>query len=165
MKFNKLIIFGLCMLLCVSCAKKENKKIKEYDAMMKCRKEFKEVIDDDNITSISNIYLNYDEDGMVKNAIYQSISDYSSTKDINMYEEIIKIYNSLSGIKANINIVNDSVVLEIEYDYQEMDLDEIKDKIGNMLDDDSLLMKAKELPISLDEFKKIELNNYECEVK
>lgn len=165
MKFNKLIVCSLCMLLCVSCGKKEDIRIKEYDTMMKCNYEFKEVVDDDDITSMSNIYLDYDENKMVEKAIYQSISEYSSSNDVSMYEEIIKIYNSLSGIKADVYVVNDSLVLEIEYNYLEMDLDEIKDKLFNILDDDSLLKKTKELPISLEDFKKIELANYECEVK
>lgn len=165
MKLNKIIILILCLTLPISCGKKDDIEISKYDTKMVCKQEFSEVIEDEKVKSISNIYLDYDEEENVVKAIYQSIGKYTSVNELSMYEEIIKLYNDLDGIKAKFYTVDDSLVLEIEYNYLEMDLDVIKKKIGNMLEDTSILKQVGDLPISLDEFRKIELNDYECEVK
>ena len=61
MKLNKLMILLLCLVLCVSCAKKDEVEIAEYDAKMVCTYEFNEVIDDEKVKSTSNIYLDYNK--------------------------------------------------------------------------------------------------------
>lgn len=163
MKVNKIIILVFLLLLCVSCGK--DKGFNKNDAKMICKQEFREVVDDESITSTSNIYIDYDEDELVTKVIYQSISEFSSANEESMYEEIVDMYNSLEGIEAKFYVDKDSLVLEISYDYSKMNLEAINNKIGNMLDDDSILKKVNSLPISLEEFKKKELTNYECEVK
>lgn len=165
MKLTKVIILILCLSLSISCGKKDDIEINKYDTKMVCKQEFNEVIDDEKVKSISNIYIDYDEDDNVVKAIYQSIGKYTSINELSMYEEIINLYSDLDGINAKFYTVDDSLVLEIEYNYLDMDLDTIKKKIGNMLEDTSILKQVNDLPVSLDEFKKIELNDYECEVK
>lgn len=165
MKLNKLMILLLCLVLCVSCAKKDEVEIAEYDAKMVCTYEFNEVIDDEKVKSTSNIYLDYNAEEKVTKAIYQSISKYTSVNESNMYEEIIKLYNSLKGISAKFYTIDDTLILEIDYDYLKIDLEEIDNEIGNILDDTSLFKQVKSLPISLEEFKELELDDYECEVK
>lgn len=165
MKLNKVIFLVLCLFLFTACSKQDNSEIIKYDTKMICKREFNEIIDDEKIKSTSNVYLDYDADELVVKAIYQSISEYTSINELTMYEEIVKLYNDLKGINAKFYVADDSLVLEIEYNYLDMDIDNINKKIGNMLEDDNILKQVDSLPISLDEFKKIELNDYECEVK
>ncbi len=163
MNLKKLSVMILMLLSCIAC-KDNDVHINKYESDMTCTQSFSEVIDDEELKSTSNVFI-YNDDEIVTKAIYQSIGKYTSINELNMYEEIIKIYNSISGIEASFYQVDDEIILEITYDYLKVDIDEVEMKIGNMLDDDSLLKKVDKLPITLEEFKSLELTNYECEVR
>ena len=161
----KLKIIGISFLVLLSCGcSKKEKTINDFDSDLVCRSEFREIIEDEEIKSTSKIFLNIDDD-LVSKAIYQSISAYNSSSELNMYEEIAKLYNSMEGINALYYVVDNSIVLEITYDYEVIDLDQIKLQFGNMLDQEGLFMSVDKIPVSLDTFKNIELANYECEEK
>ncbi len=160
MKYIKYILV-LSLLLMTSCKRQEEVKINSYDGNQLCTLQYEEVIDDNLVNSQSNIYVFYNEDKMVEKAIYQSISDNDYIDD-NLYANIINLYNSIKGIKAHKYMVDDKIVFEITYDYLDIDLDEVSEKLGELLEDKTLLRVVDKLPVSYDEFKDIELQEYDC---
>ena len=45
---------------------------------------------------------------------------------------------------------------------EDIDLEEVRSKLGYLLIDDSIFLKADSLPVSLSDYKKYELRDYVC---
>lgn len=120
--------------------------------------------DENGLSSLSKVYVDYN-DNLVTRAIYQSISPLEAynTALLASLDELILKYNHLAGIKAEKYFKGDKVILEIDYNYLAMDIDSVKEVLGAILAEDSLLAVTTELPVNLEEFKNIELQEYECE--
>ena len=141
--------------------------INTYDADMICRMNYEAEVDGYTSESESVIYINYDKGKNITKAIYQSIGNLSEYNDylLNSLDSIVDIYNKLDGINSNKYIVDDKVVMEIEYDYFKIDLAQFREELGDLIDDESILASIDDLPIKLSEFKRHELEGYDCEVK
>lgn len=167
---KKVLCLSFLFLLMLSgCSKKNDNRLNEYenDADQICRMHIQEENDDVYITSDSNVYLYLDDSSFVEKAIYQSVSSLNDVTSYSYetYEYIKNLYSKIAGIDVDYYETTDSLVLEIEYNYNEIDLKYLRDTLGYLLDNDSLLGSVESLPISVDDFKKIELDGYECEVK
>lgn len=162
----------LLIIICISltgCKKEsvEKKKVNEYEASEVCRLVTRDEIDGDIYISESVVYLDYDVDLFVKSAIYQSISNLSdvSSYTYEAYEYIKELYSDVDGVEVTYYETKDNLVLEIKYNYDIISLESIRDHLGGLLDQNSILANADSLPIKVDAFKDIELNEYDCEVK
>lgn len=160
----KKILFVICIcLLLTGCGT----SINSFDTKMVCKINFEEDIDDYIYESESIIYVDYDNQEYVTKAIYQSISDLGNYNNyyLKSLDSIIDQYKKIEGISGKYYIVKDKLVLEITYEYDKLDLNEFREFMGDLIDEESLLGSVDELPIKLSEFETIELDGYECEVK
>ena len=165
---KKLIIILLILVLIPGCKSKEDEaKLNSYDTKMTCKYTYEDELDGDINESDSIIYVDYDEEDNVIAAIYQSISSLDNYNDylLGSLDAIIHLYNSMSGIKASKYIVGESLVFEIMYEYEKIDLNEFRENLGDLIDEESMFATVKSLPIKLSEFESLELKDYECEVK
>lgn len=167
---KKILILGLLVLLLTGCGKTEIEDVRtlnNYKADEVCKKQIVEELDEVTVSSDSNVYLMLDEFNFVKTAIYQSVTplDYVSSYTYETYEYIRNLYSNIDGVKVIYYDIKDSLVLEIRYDYDTIDLTTFRNSVGELLDKDSLLGREKSIPVTLERFKSIELDGYECEVK
>lgn len=163
MKCFKYIMLITLVLLTISCGKKEESlNLKEYEANVICTLDYQDEVDGMLINSTNKVFINYDDKMLVNNALYQTTTDEYS---INMYERLVNIFNEINGISADLYIVDNKLVVEIEYNYDMINIDEVKDKLGILLDEEALLNKVDKLPITYDEFIDLELKEYKCEVQ
>lgn len=167
---KKLLILGLLVLALTGCGKTETEDVRtlnNYKADEVCKKQIVEELDEVTVSSDSNVYLMLDEFNFVKTAIYQSVTplDYVSSYTYETYEYIRNLYSNIDGVKVIYYDIKDSLVLEIRYDYDTIDLTTFRNSVGELLDKDSLLGREKSIPVTLEKFKSIELDGYVCEVK
>lgn len=170
MKEKLLIISIFVVLLLSGCGKSEEEStrtLNNYKANEVCKKHIVDEVEGETFESDSNVYLIYDEFNFVKSAIYQSVAtlDSSAPYSREMYERIRNIYSSIDGVNVIYYDTKDSLVLEVRYDYDKIDLSTFRTKLGDLLDKDSLLGSAKTIPVTIEKFKSIELDGYECEEK
>lgn len=159
-------IFLICLLFLVcGCAKnEENKVIPEYDHDIKCVSHIEEEKDGDLETYTSNIFIKLDDNSNVKSAIYQSISESTllDKSTLELTNQFLNIYKDIKGIEASSDVIDNKLVITIKYNYRDIDLINVKKKLESILDDNHIFKKVNKLPFSYDEYKKYELNNYEC---
>ena len=166
MKLRYLFVLLIPLLICGCSKKEEVKTIPEYESDIKCVKSG-EVYDLEDGTPeefISNIYVYLDDNKNVRSAIFQNISK-STVLDkatIELTNQFLSIYKDIDGIEATSDVVDDSLIITIKYNYLEMDLNNTKKRLGSIIDDNNILKNTKKLPFSYDEFKKYTLINYEC---
>ena len=164
---NKKIIIGISFLiiLIVSVSVLIYQKcsnIPTYDADIICSYSTKESLDDDKYDSKSIIYIFKDED-IVKKTINQSIM--SANSDTRLLESIISLYDNIEGIDAYVSKIDDSIVFEVIYDYDKIDLELTKENLRSVLDESSILMNISELPINVDKYLDLLSDSYKCEEK
>lgn len=160
---KKILILLVASLFISGC----KSKINTYDTKMICKQIFSEEVDEEVIESQSIIYVDYNDKNYVTKAIYQSISD-NSNYDGYVQESLnylINIYNEMEGISARKYTVDNKFIFEIIYDYDKIDLEDFRSKLGNLIDTTSVLGKATKLPVNLSEYQEYELEGYKCEVK
>ena len=164
---RKLLILIALLILVTGCTKKEEvKNIPDYDSDIKCVKSG-EVYDLEDGTPeefISNIYVYLDDNNNVKSAIFQNISKSTvfDKATIELTNQFLSIYKDIDGIEATSDVIDDSLIITIKYNYLDIDLDLTKKKLGTIIDDNNIMKKAEKLPFSYDEFKKYSLNGYDC---
>lgn len=164
---NKKIIIGISFLiiLIVSVSVliyQKSSNIPTYDADIICSYSTKESLDDDEYDSKSVVYIFKDED-IVKKTINQSIM--SANSDTRLLESIISLYDNIEGIDAYVSKIDDSIVFEVIYDYDKIDLELTKENLRSVLDESSILMNISELPINVDKYLDLLSDNYKCEEK
>lgn len=169
---KKIICLLITIMLLTGCTSNSTKEVEEetktintFDSNLVCTKVYDETIEDDELSSTSNIFIYYDEDEYVTKAIYQSISDasYYNNNLLLSVMSIIDMYNELDGVSAQYYIVDDKIVMEFSYDYETIDIDTLKSSIGELLSEDNIFNKVKKIPVKLDKFKSIELIDYDCQ--
>ncbi len=138
---------------------KEEDKIPVYNADVVCSLSgvdtFEEEIEEYSLKAYLTI-----KDNMVMKAILVGVS--SDVGNITQTQEIINDYNKINGINAKVSLSNGKLLTEVEYNYEVIDLDEVKRELGYLLIDDSIFLKVKSLPVSLHDYQKYELQDYEC---
>ncbi len=124
----------------------------------------KENNDDENDMTI---YINYDNEDNIVNVTYEEKLNPPKKYTISNLkeEEHIDLFNSINGVSANIQIFNNHLIKTIKYDYQTIDLEQIKKELKKYLPKDAILLKTSELPITFSQFKDQELKDYTCELK
>lgn len=167
LKIMVLCLFTILILSGCGDKKEDARTLNIYKADQVCKRTLVDEIDGESIASNSNVYLMLDDFNFVKTAIYQSETPLQNTNSYSYetYEYIRNIYSSIEGIEVIYYDTKDSLVLEVRYDYDKIDLATFRDKIGDMIDENSLLGKEKSIPVTLEKFKLIELGGYVCEVK
>lgn len=99
------------------------------------------------------------KDNYVTKAILVSVSNGGA---LYQNQDYLRDYNAVEGISASSNIKGNSLVTEVIYDYENIDLGEVKDKLGYLLIDDSIFNKTESLPVTLEEYKEYQLKDYIC---
>lgn len=163
-KFILIVIILIIIVVFGIIISKNNKNedvsnIPEYDADIICKYSLSENVDDTDIDSLAYVYI-YTEDNNVSKAIHQSIT--SSDVDYSLMQSITKLYENINGIDATVNYYGSDLLLEVVYDFNTLDIDDVKDKLGNVLDDQSILMSTDELPISVDDYLDSLTDKYTC---
>lgn len=137
-------------------------KIQTYESDIVCKLEVPATEEDDAYTSNVFIYKNGE---YVKKVIYQNIT---YTKFVSSYADLMKsfydMYKGLDGISTSIFNGDEFVVSTITYEYDKMNSSDIYDKVGTILEDDSILLK-KNYNFKIDWYTNEYLSEYECEVK
>ena len=162
---NKKVILILpvfIVILVIAFVINKRDSIPTYKSDIVCSYSDVETQDDEEYDSKSIIYIYKNKDN-VRKSINQSIM--SSNSDTGLLESIISLYNSVEGIDASLKTIGNKIVFEVTYDFDRIDLDLTKEKMGSVLSDDSILMKAKELPLKVDDYLEYLSKNYKCEVK
>lgn len=165
MKKKSLIVIIILILIIVLVLSMPEKKayekaleIPEYQSDILCSMNGVDKLEDTEYSYTLNVYLTL-KDEFVTKAIYQSIS---TNTDYTLNLEYMNLYNTIDGINGDIQEYGDKMVLTITYNYEVIKLSEIKNKVGNLLSDDSLFKKAKKLPVSYEDFKEYELSGFSC---
>ena len=162
---NKIVILICLLFLVCGCSKKEEiKTIPEYDHDILCVSNIEDENDGDLESYLSNIYIKLDDNKNVTSAVYQSVSD-STVLDkaaLELTNQFLSIYKGINGIEAFAENIDNKLVITIKYNYSEIDLETTKRKLGSIVDDNHIFKKVKKLPFSYEEYKKYELNGYEC---
>ena len=163
---NKKVLFIVPLLILIVVniliISNSNKRIPTYKSDIICSYSTVENYDDLDYESKSIIYIYKDEDNVTK-TINQSIM--STNSDTGLLESIISIYDSVDGIDASLKNRGKSIVFEVVYDFKKIDLDNTKEKLENVLSQDSLLMKTEVLPIKVDAYLDLLSDKYKCEVQ
>ena len=169
MKKKLWIILGVIVLLLIVIfyvaklnSKKEEKvedKIPVYNADVICTLSGVESIEDEEEEYSLKAYLTI-KDNMVMKAILVGVS--SDAGNLAVTQNLMDDYNRINGINAKSYLSNERLITEVEYNYEVIDLDEVKSELGYLLIDDSIFLQAKSLPVSLREYQKYELQDYEC---
>lgn len=160
-----MVIGGLLLVflvICFSLFKRDDEQIPKYDADIICRSANLDNDVGSELNSRSNIYI-YENNGYIDKMINQVI-----TNDLSydwFFSELVDLYNQIEGITATVDIIQDKLVVEITYDYKTLDLKVFRSTVGHLLSEDSVYYNIEDFPISVEEYKKRELKNYECEVK
>ena len=100
------------------------------------------------------------QDDLVTKAILVSVSAGDNLYAASSY---VEDYNAIKGINAQVSFKGENLVTEVEYDYEMIDLEEVRDKLGYLLIDDSIFKRATSLPVSLEEYKEYEIQDYICD--
>lgn len=138
---------------------KEEDKIPVYNADVVCSLSGIDTFEDEEDEYSLKSYLTI-KDNLVIKAILVGVS--SDIGNITQTQEIINEYNKIKGISAKVFISKEKLVTEVEYNYEVIDLDEVKRELGYLLIDDSIFLKVKSLPVLLADYQKYELQDYEC---
>lgn len=155
--FLLLIIGGIVFLK--QNQKQENvEEIPTYPSDVYCKKSFMEEIEGESFSSELRIYITLSDD-VVKKVIYQTISSDDLTFAGDQYREL---YNTLKGVSATSSLIGGKSVTTITYEYTQMDAKEIKETLGNLLEEESLLARIKEYPITYEEYQSYELEGFDC---
>lgn len=163
MKIKIAILLALVSFIS-GCKANTGVDVHHYDTMMSCSKKQTEEVDGTSINSLSNIYYDYNADGYVTKAIYQSVGDVQNYNDVILasLDNLIELYNEVDGIVASRYISREKVVFEFIYDYENIDQAKFNLKLGDIIDDDFILKRADMLPFSVEEFVSSELSGYDC---
>ncbi len=168
MKKRVFIILGIVFLLILLIVvfnkllakekKESDKGIPVYKADVVCSLSGIDTFEDETQEYSIKAYLTL-KDNFVTKAILVSVST-----DDNIYEakNYVDDYNEINGIKADVYFRGNMLVTEVEYDYEVIDLEEVRNKLGYLLIDDSIFNKTDTLPVSLKDYQEYELKEYTC---
>lgn len=168
MKKKVLIIFGILLILFVVMI-----VIKKYSKNEIASERFIPVYDADVVCSLSGVDNFEDEDNEYNLKAYLTIKDNlvakailigvsTDTGNIVETQSIMDDYNQVQGISASAFLSNDILITEVSYDYEVIDLEEVKSKLGYLLIDDSIFLKVDSIPVTLEDYQKYELQEYSC---
>jgi uncharacterized lipoprotein YehR (DUF1307 family) len=165
-KLGVILIILLVLITISGCSKKEEDKktIPTYNADIVCSSNIEDEHDGDVENYISNVFIKLDDNKNVTETIYQSISESTllDKATLELTNQFLEIYKDIKGITASSDVIDNKLIITIKYNYIDMELKNTKMKLGTIVEDDSILKKATQLPFSYEEFKKYELNGYEC---
>ncbi len=155
-----ILIGGVFLFLLFKQNKKEEQTetIPTYSSDVYCKKSFTGEVEGETFTSELRIYITLNEE-VVEKAIYQTISQNDATFYGEQYREL---YNSLKGVSAVNTIIGGKSVTTITYDYTKMNAKEIKDTLGDLLEETSLLARTKKYPPLYEEYQVLELEGFDC---
>ena len=165
-KLSILIVILLVLITISGCSKKEEDKktIPTYPADIVCTSNIEDEHDGDVENYISNVFIKLDDNKNVTETIYQSISESTllDKATLELTNQFLEIYKDIKGISASSDVIDNKLIITIKYNYLDMDLNSTKKKLGTIVESNSILKKANKLPFSYEDFKKYELNGYEC---
>lgn len=162
---KRIIIIGVALVILIILAvlvfnKKEDvfEDLPTYQGNIVCTIEGYDKIDGREIPYKTKAYLTVEDDYLLS-IVYQTVTE--NQKD-DMLSSILKIYNEIDGITVFTDRNEDYYVLTIKYDYTTIDLKQVDEKFGDILDQNSFFKRYKKIPINYGEYKAIELKGYEC---
>lgn len=155
-----IIIVSGIIIYCSNNNEEEVKRIPEYESNLVCKSTNKEMLDEEEVTSTSIIYIYTDKDNITK-IINQAIS--SNNNNYSMLESITEIYEPFEGIDATVESIGNKILLEVQYDFSLIDLDTVKRNLSPILSDDSIIMQTESLPIKLEDYLETLTSKYKCE--
>ena len=139
---------------------KSNESTYDYDYL--CTYE----ADSDDETSTNkikkNLYLKVDNDSYVETAIYESIytNEYFSSSTQELIQEFLSMYEDIDGAETNITNNKKNTYVTIKYDYNKIDFKDLKNKLNEVIDKDSLQYKMNS-KLKVEDYTK-ELKEYSC---
>lgn len=168
MKKIVLIILGIILLILfiiIFIKSNNNKKneisddIPTYEADLICTLSGTDTYEDMVEEYSINAYLTLDNNYVTK-AILVTVSNGGY---LYQNQDYLNDFNAVNGISVTSSIKSNSLVTEVIYDYEIIDIDEVRDKLGYLLIDDSIFNITDSLPVTLDEYMEYQLEDYICE--
>lgn len=81
-------------------------------------------------------------------------------RDYNKQKEVYKVFNEVKGMNSSVEKLGiDSLRVRINLIYNDLDIDEAKDKLEGLISDESYIVKKG---INFEDFSKTYLNGYAC---
>lgn len=153
-----IIVIAVIALCIFKSQEDEYNNLVTYPGNIVCTMKGTDKIDGSEIPYETRVYITTSDD-YVTSAVYQTIT-YDQNE--NVLNAILKIYNEIDGITMFTDKYDDYNVLTIKHDYNKIDLKQVEEKLGDLLDDSSLFKRYKKFPINYGEYKAVELKGYEC---
>lgn len=154
-----LILLVIVIIKLIPERKKTNDDlIPVYDADVICSLSGVDTFEDEVQEYSIKAYLTL-KDNFVTKAILVSASTDNGIAEARKYTDD---FSEINGINAKVSFKGNMLVTEVEYDYETINLDEVRDKLGYLLLDDSIFNKTDTLPITLKEYQEWELKDYVC---
>lgn len=157
------LVFIISLFFFCGCEKQEQKeaekKPEDKIATLVCTKTEEDEdgetkVDTFEITSKNNIVKK------VTNSTTTVVDEDSIDLAISLTESFIKSFNEVDGMDASISKEsNNTYKLSLSVDYDVFNIEQAKEKLGDMFDEEDFL---SEKDITVDQFKEKNLEGYEC---
>ena len=152
----------ITILIGVMLTHRTQDKVSNYDYDYLCTYE----ADSDEESSTNkiqkNLYIKVDNDSYVDTAIYESVytSEYFSLATQNLIQELLSMYDEVGGVETNIINSKKNTYVTIKYDYNKIDFKELKNKLSEVIDKESLQYKMNN-KLKVEDYTR-ELKEYSC---
>lgn len=111
--------------------------------------------------TVSNVYVTIDED-IVSKAIFQDITTtYFPESYAYLLEDYYIFYDGIKGIETDIKINSDIVIGTVTYNYLDIDQEQLKEELGDILDEEFILV-SEDIPFTYELLVEKKLKEYEC---
>lgn len=146
------IFVGILMVALVSgCGTKEK--------TMTCTKE---TIDGENYKTTDTLEITYNSKSVlrVKNTTITETDAELMDFSLGIMKAFGMAFDEVNGITVDVNQVDDNKVkIETNINYAEVNLDNLHEKLGSLVDDDSYYSSTN---VTIDQFKETHLEGYTC---
>ena len=162
-----IVTFLICFLITNDTETSNVKDItmSDYDYICSYETNMSDEDGETNTKIEKKLYLKVDNDSLVTDALYESIYENSyfrdSTRDL--INELLSLYDDIKGVNTSIKDSKKKTHVSIHYNYNAIDFTELKNKLSNILDKDSLQANLKS-KIKVDEYIN-KSNDYKCQKK
>ena len=147
------IFIGILMVVLVSgCGTKEK--------TMTCTKEF---VDSGNYKTTDTLEITYNSKSVlrIKNTTITETDAELMDLSLGVMKAYSMSFDGVEGITVDVNQVGDNKVkIETNVNYNEVNVENLREKLGSLVDDDSYYSSSS---FTIDQFKEEHLEGYTCE--
>lgn len=164
-KFLVVLLMFLVMFV-VGCGKTTNSDKPGKKGLFDTKKTMtcvKEETDEDGLKTKSTMKITYNSKKVYKvDSIVESDldPDYGALQE-SLISSFIQTFNNIDGISAKSSSNNGKITLEMDIDYDKINVEQIKEVLGDLYDEEDSIYDKKDYTI--EEFKADNLEGYTCD--